>query len=417
VSRTIAVIVKGYPRLSETFIAEELHGLERCGFDVRIVSLRRPTDPAIHPVHREIAAPVLYLPEYLHDAPARTFRAWRAVRSLPGYGHAQAVWLADLRRDPTRNRVRRFGQAVVLAHELATDVEHLHAHFLHTPASVARYASLIKGLPWSCSAHAKDIWTSPEWEKREKLRSLDWLVTCTRAGAEHLAALAPEEGKVELVYHGLDLARFPPPRAPRPSIDGRDAAKPVRILSVGRLVEKKGYADLLAALAALPSDLHWRFVHVGGGPLLGELKRQATRADIGGRIEWLGARPRDEVLKQYRWSDLFALASRVSRDGDRDGLPNVLVEAASQGLACVSTTAGAAGELIEPGVNGLLVAPGNPFELRMALERLIREPVLRARFGAAGQRRVRSTFAFEPGLERIALKLGLASCALRSTHR
>jgi glycosyltransferase involved in cell wall biosynthesis len=191
----------------------------------------------------------------------------------------------------------------------------------------------------------------------------------------------------------------------------------VRILSVGRLVEKKGYADLLAALAALPSDLHWRFVHVGGGPLLGELKRQATRADIGGRIEWLGARPRDEVLKQYRWSDLFALASRVSRDGDRDGLPNVLVEAASQGLACVSTTAGAAGELIEPGVNGLLVAPGNPFELRMALERLIREPVLRARFGAAGQRRVRSTFAFEPGLERIALKLGLASCALRSTHR
>jgi glycosyltransferase involved in cell wall biosynthesis len=417
VSRTIAVILKGYPRLSETFIAEELHGLERRGFDIRIVSLRRPTDPAIHPVHREIAAPVLYLPEYLHEAPARTFRAWRAARSLPSYEYAREAWLSDLRRDPTRNRIRRFGQAVVLAHELSSDVEHLHAHFLHTPASVARYASLITGLPWSCSAHAKDIWTTPEWEKREKLRSLDWLVTCTRVGAEHLAALAPDDGKIELVYHGLDLARFPPPTTPRPNRDGRSAAERVRILSVGRLVEKKGYADLLAALAALPSDLHWRLVHVGGGPLFGELKRQATRADIGGRIEWLGARPRNEVHEQYRRADLFALAPRVSRDGDRDGLPNVLVEAASQGLACVSTTAGGVTELIEPGVNGLLASPGSAFELRAALERLIREPVLRARFGAAGQRRVRSAFAFEPGLERIAAKLGLAPCALRSTHR
>jgi len=417
VSRTIAVIVKGYPRLSETFIADELRGLERCGFDIRIVSLRRPTDSAIHPVHREIAAPVLYLPEYLHDAPARVFRAWRVVKSLPGYGDARGAWLADLKRDPSRNRTRRFGQAVVLAHELSPDVEHLHAHFLHTPASVARYASLILGLPWSCSAHAKDIWTSPEWEKRDKLRSLEWLVTCTRAGAEHLAALASEADKVELVYHGLDLVSFPPPSTQNSSRDGRDAANPVRILSVGRLVEKKGYADLLAALAALPSGLNWRLAHVGGGPLLRELKRHAARVGIGERIEWLGALPRDEVLDQYRRSDLFVLASRVSKDGDRDGLPNVLVEAASQGLACVSTTAGAARELIEPGANGLLVAPGNPIELSKALERLIREPALRAHFGAAAQRRVRIAFDFEPGLERIAAKLGLAPCALHSTHR
>lgn len=416
-SRTIAVIVKGYPRLSETFIADELRGLERCGFDIRIVSLRRPTDSTIHPVHREIAAPVLYLPEYLHDAPARVFRAWRVIKSLPGYGDARGAWLADLKRDPSRNRTRRFGQAVVLAHELSPDVEHLHAHFLHTPASVARYASLILGLPWSCSAHAKDIWTSPEWEKRDKLRSLEWLVTCTRAGAEHLAALASEADKVELVYHGLDLARFPPPSTQNSSRDGRDAANPVRILSVGRLVEKKGYADLLAALAALPSGLNWRLAHVGGGPLLRELKRHAARVGIGERIEWLGALPRDEVLDQYRRSDLFVLASRVSKDGDRDGLPNVLVEAASQGLACVSTTAGAARELIEPGANGLLVAPGNPIELSKALERLIREPALRAHFGAAAQRRVRIAFDFEPGLERIAAKLGLAPCALHSTHR
>ena len=99
------------------------------------------------------------------------------------------------------------GQALVLAHELPAEVDGIHAHFLHTPASVARYAARIRGLPWSCSAHAKDIWTSPEWDKAEKLAECRWLVTCTRVNAEHLASLAPAGATVELVYHGLDLAR------------------------------------------------------------------------------------------------------------------------------------------------------------------------------------------------------------------
>jgi glycosyltransferase involved in cell wall biosynthesis len=267
VAAPIAVILKGYPRLSETFIAQELAALERHGLELRIVSLRRPTDPARHPIHDEIAAPVLYLPEYLHEAPLRVLAAWRSARRLPGYAAARRAFLADLRRDPTRNRLRRFGQALVLACELPRGCARLHAHFLHTPASVARYASLLTGLPWSCSAHAKDIWTIPEWEKREKLAALDWLVTCTRAGAEHLAALAPRRQRVELVYHGIDLARFPPPPAARKPRDGRDPRDPVIILSVGRLVAKKGYGELLEALARLPASLQWRLVHIGGGAL------------------------------------------------------------------------------------------------------------------------------------------------------
>ena len=429
----VAVIVKGYPRLSETFIAQELAGLERRGLALHIVSLRRPTDPARHPVHREIAAPLHYLPEYLHDEPLRVARAWHAARSLPGYLSAKRAWRADLRRDPTRNRIRRFGQALVLAHELPRGVERLYAHFLHTPASVARYASLLTGIPWSCSAHAKDIWTMPEWEKREKLAALDWLVTCTRAGAEHLAALAPDAHKIELLYHGLDLGRMPPP-PPRPPRDGGDPGDPVVILSVGRLVEKKGYADLLAALARLPPQLHWRFVHVGGGPLARKLGRQAARSGIAARITWLGPQPHDQVMAEYRRADLFALACRTAPDGDRDGLPNVLLEAQGQGLACLSTTAGAVPELIEAGETGLLSPPGEVDALAAALERLVRAPRLRARLGAAGARRVREAFACGPGLARLAAKLGTASggreaalapamaeepapCALRSTRR
>jgi glycosyltransferase involved in cell wall biosynthesis len=417
VTGTVAVVLKGYPRLSETFIAQEIAGLERRGLRLHIVSLRRPTDPAVHPVHREIAAPVLYLPEYLHEAPLRVLRAWRAARKMSGYRSARQAWLRDLRRDPTPNRVRRFGQALVLARELPPGIARLHVHFLHTPASVARYASLLTGLPWSCSAHAKDIWITPAWEKREKLASLDWLVTCTRLGAEHLRSLAADPDKVALVYHGLDLARFPPPPAARPPRDGRDPDDPVTILSVGRLVAKKGYDDLLAALAKLPPALHWRLVQVGGGALAAPLREQAARSGLADRIRWLGPQPQDAVIARYREADLFVLASRVAADGDRDGLPNVLLEAQSQGLACLSTTAGAIAELIEPEVTGLLAPPGDVDALAQGLERLIRTPPLRARLAAAGAARVRQAFAFEPGLERLAAKFGLATTELPETTR
>ena len=122
----------------------------------------------------------------------------------------QQFW-RDLRRDPTRNRVRRLGQACVLARELAPEVTHIHVHYLHTPASVARYAALLSGRTWTYSAHAKDIWTTPSWEKREKLADALWGVTCTAYGAGHLRALAPTAERVTLAYHGLDLGRFPGP--------------------------------------------------------------------------------------------------------------------------------------------------------------------------------------------------------------
>jgi glycosyltransferase involved in cell wall biosynthesis len=393
----IAFVLKGYPRLSETFIAQEILALERRGLDITIVSLRHPTDERRHPIHREIRAAILYLPEYLYQEPLRILRGWRAARRLPGYAAARRAWLRDLRRDPTANRVRRFGQALVLARELAPAVAHLHAHFLHTPASVARYAALLRGLPWTGSAHAKDIWTTPDWEKREKLADCRWLVTCTATGAAHLAALAPQ-GRVTLLYHGLDFARFPPPPP-------RAACGPVRILSVGRAVAKKGYDDLLAALALLPRELDWRFIHIGGGALLDGLRRAAQRHGIANRIEWRGAQPQDSVLAAYREADLFVLASRIAADGDRDGLPNVLMEAQSQGVACIATATPGISELIEDGVNGLLAPPDAPAALAESIACLIREPALRRRLAAAGEQHVRARFAMQHGIAELAQKL------------
>ncbi|MEQ8651714.1 MAG: glycosyltransferase family 4 protein [Kiloniellales bacterium] len=396
--QSLAVVLKGYPRLSETFIAQELLGLERAGLRLHLYSLRAPTDPTRHPIHDEIQAPVTYLPEYLHKAPWRVLAAWWRQRRRPGYRQAFAAFLRDLKRDRTRNRVRRFGQGLVLADSLEADCGRLYAHFLHTPASATRYAALVTGLPWCCSAHAKDIWTTPEWEKREKLAELDWLVTCTAFGHEHLAALAPVPERVGLVRHGLDLSRFPKWQRDVGEADGAAGGR-VRLLSVGRAVAKKGYDDVLDALAALPQDLDWQLTHIGGGSESERLKARAQELGLEGRIIWRGAQPQSAVLEAYRNADLFLLASKVADDGDRDGLPNVLMEAQSQALACLATELPGIEELITDGETGALVPPAAPAALSTALEALIRDPAERFRLGQAGQQRLRRDFDAGPCLE------------------
>jgi len=404
----IVFLLKGYPRLSETFIAQEIRGLETRGVRIRIIALRRPTDRKTHPIVSEIRAPVSYLPEYLYQEPKRVLSGWRHARRLAGYPEALKAWLRDLMRDPTPNRGRRFGQALVLAAELPPNVCCLHAHFLHTPASVARYAALIAGRPWSVSAHAKDIWTLPEWEKREKLAACSWLVTCTDMGAAHLSALAPGKHKVAMLRHGLDLERFPAPTVARPKRDGQNSRDPVVILTIGRAVEKKGLDDVLSALALLAPGLAWRLVHLGGGPLLPALKRQAASLGLAQRIDWQGPQGQPEVLAALRAADLFVHAGRVARDGDRDGLPNVLMEAASQGLAVAAADAGAVRELVSDGETGLLVPSGDPPALANAIARLIGDPMLRVRLGAAARARIERDFDHRPALDWLAARFRLA---------
>ena len=394
-------LLKGYPRLSETFIAQEILGLEHAGLAIDIVSLRRPTDKRVHPVNGEIKAPVAYLPEYLHEEPARVARALLAALPRRAFWALLPGFFRDFSRDFSRNRLRRLGQALVLAREMPEETRALHAHFIHTPASVALYCARLTGLPFTLSAHAKDIWTTPDRELAQKLAAARWAVTCTRSGRDHLNTLAPPDRPVQLVYHGLDLTRFSPMTAPRSARDGGAQGPPVEILSVGRAVEKKGFDTVLAALGLLAPALNWRWTHIGGGALTGALGAQAQALDLTGRVTFLGAQDQTAVLAAYRASDIFALPCRIAEDGDRDGLPNVLVEAQSQGLACVSTPVSAVPELIEAGVTGLLVAPDDAPALAAALTALICDPALRRRLGDAGARRVRADFGHDGGIARL----------------
>ena len=402
----VAVVVKCWPRLSETFIAQEMAGLEARGLKLVIYSLRLPTDPAIHPVHARVKAPIAYLPEYLKNDPMRVLRAWWKARKLPGYKVARARFLKDLVRDRTSNRIRRFGQGMVLAAEMPQSVQRLYAHFLHTPSSATRYAALTRGIPWSASAHAKDIWTSQEWELKSKLLDIDWLITCTRFALARLKQLVPDENRLRLVYHGLDLANLPTPPTAHTRRDGSDPNDPVIILSVGRRVAKKGYDDLLEALSRLPKDLHWRFEHIGAGVLGDTFEAMAQKLGIGDRCIWHGARPQAEVFAAYKRADIFVLASKTAADGDQEGMPNVLQEAGYQRMAIVSTRSAAIGEFVRDGDNGLMADPAAPDQLAAALEKAARDPDLRARFGDRANEIVRTRFSYEAGMDWIAGALG-----------
>ena len=388
----LAIVLKGYPRLSETFIAQEILNLERNGFMVLLISLRHPTDKKTHPIHDEIKAEVNYLPEYLYQQPLRIWRCWRIAKTLSGYKQAFKTFLKDLRRDRSANRIRRFGQALVLAAELPAQFTNLYAHFLHTPASVTRYAAIMRGIPWAVSAHAKDIYTSSQWEIREKLDDCQWLTTCTQANTAFLSPLTQDANKVFLNYHGLDLSRF---SQGEPNFSHRDGARsddPVVLLSVGRAVEKKGYDGLLHALSTIDPAIHWKFIHIGGGGLLKDLNTLAQQLDIAGNIEWLGAQSQETVLSHYQSADIFVLNSCIDQHGDRDGLPNVIVEAQSQGLPVVSTNISGIPELIQHQYNGLLVQSGDADALAENITMLIQSPKLRQQYGHAGKDRVFNEF-------------------------
>ncbi|MEJ8474009.1 glycosyltransferase family 4 protein [Roseibium algae] len=398
----IAVVVKGYPRLSETFIAQEILGLERRGIPILIVALRKPYDPFIHELHRQISAEVMYLPEYVKDDPARVAKAKRWAEKQPTHAAAKALFEADYAQEHNAGRQRRWAQGCVFAHELPEDISWIHTHYLHTPCSVSRYAAHLSGRGWSFSAHAKDIWTSEEWDLRTKLDDAAWGVTCTGVNVDHLKNLSADPSKVELVYHGLDFTGFPEPKVTPSLRDG--SSDPVQVLSVGRAVEKKGYDDLLHAMAKLPKDLNWHFTHIGGGELSDELKQMSDKLGLSERISWKGAQPREEVIKACSEADLFTLPSKLAKSGDRDGLPNVLMEAQSMGLCCLSTQVSAIPELIMDGTTGRLVPPADRQSLAAALMELIANPSLRDRLGRAAAAHVRKEFASAPGLDHLAAK-------------
>ncbi len=187
------------------------------------------------------------------------------------------------------------------------------------------------------------------------------------------------------------MSRFPE-AADHSARDGSDANDPIRLLTVGRAVAKKGIDTLLDALALLPEELQWRWTHIGGGPLRETLRAQASQLGLIDRCEFLGGRPQEEVIAAYVDGDLFVLPCRIDRTGDRDGLPNVMVESLALALPVISTPMSGIVELVHDGENGLLVPSDDPRRLADAIAKLTRAPRQRQAYGKAGSATARKKF-------------------------
>ncbi len=394
----LGMILKGYPRISETFISNEILLLEGLGFAIRIFSMRRPRESFSHASVKRIRAAADYLPQELLRslAPLVLHNLRLALRRPRAYRQALAVALARLRRTRKAATLKHLLQAGYLVERLlpGTGVAHLHAHFAHSPASVAMFASRLSGLPFSFTAHAKDIYTSDPSQLREKIGLARFVVTCTEYNRDHLLRIgrggrygAPVRTPVYRVYHGIDPGLFragagePAERRPGPR----------RILTVARIIAKKGLPTVYHALRRLRDQgLAFRHTLIGDGDPRERqaLEGLARRRGIDDVVERLGTQPHEVVLDHYRRADLFVLGCRVAANGDRDGIPNVLAESMAMGVPVVATRVSAIPELVEDGVSGLLVPPGEPGPLAAAMARLLGDPALRHRVIAAARQRV-----------------------------
>lgn len=414
----VAYVMNAFPRLSETFIAHEIHQLERLGLGLRLYAVKHEPAPQVHPVVGRIQAPLTHLPR-AGSLSGSALLPWLA-RNLPAFWRDHALllrrhplrWAATLgtaahlawahrSRDAAgrlrlrKVHVKEFLQAGAVAADVLRrgDVGHLHGHFCHGVATITWLAARMAGLDYSFTAHAKDIYQrelNPGDLLERKMHGARFVATCTCANAGVLRLRHPRPQEVHAIYHGLDTDWFAPAPGPRPAADG---AAPL-VLAVGRFVEKKGFDQLVAACALLAArGLRFRTLIVGeDGPARAGVAAAVQAAGLQGQVQLLGPMTQDALRALYAQAHLFTLPCQVMDDGDRDGFPNVLAEAMAMGVPVVSTAISGIPELIDEGVHGLLVPPRDAAALADALARVLVEPGLRDRLAQQGRARICERF-------------------------
>lgn len=335
----VAVVLSGWPRVSEVFAVNELLALDRAGMLAAVFATKHGEAGPQQPETGALALPVEVLPE--------------------GDVDEQADVIA-----------RRIG---------GTDVAAIHGYFAHHPTAVAAAAARQLGIPYGFSAHALDVRKVAQPALSERVRDAA-LVVCCNADAD--AGLRAAGATPRLLRHGVDLSRFPVTPAP--------GGSPLTLLSVGRLVEKKGFDVLLAAMEML--DRPYRLRIVGTGPLQETLQAGVQARGLADRVELVGRATHETLPAEYAAADIVVVPSVVDSRGDRDGLPNVVLEAMASGRPVVGTDVGAISTAVHDGVTGLVVAPCDPEQISHAVTQLIDDAGLRRRLGTAARRAVKSRF-------------------------
>ena len=386
-SPRVAYILLWFPEPTQTFILDEVNTLVGLGMDLSVFTLYGP-----RPSHRLAGMAPVQAPVY-HLGVA----SWREV--LRGHVHLRRDWGPGSAEFLRRVLVRRWrsletaGEALWAAlagvhlagHFQAESITHIHAPWANGPATAAWVASGLSGIPFSFCGHAHDIYP-PDGALAEKLKAASFVRTISQANCRYLTDLVPEAaGKIVHITYGAPLAASP--RLPR------ESTPPFQLLALGRLVEKKGFPVLLAACRYLQEwgvDFHLSLA--GDGPQRHRLVGLVQEYALGDRVSFLGHVPHNQVPELFRQADLFVMPCQVARGGDRDGLPNVILEALALQVPVVATDVNGVNEAVLPGETGWLVPPEKPRLLAQALREALSQPEEAQRRAQAGRELVGREF-------------------------
>jgi glycosyltransferase involved in cell wall biosynthesis len=438
-SLVVGYIMKGYPRISETFILNEIHQLEKMGLRLHVFSVKGSDSREQHTIVKRIKAGATYTPEdtSVTDAP---FGAWLAA-NLPRYAGSH---LRLLRRRPKtylqtffytlfglslsvsfgrwpywkRAFLKDFLRAGYIALRVLQHgrIGHLHGHFCHGSTTMTMLVSHMTGIPFSFTAHAKDIYLpklNPGDLLPVKIEKAEFVATCTSANRVYLEQFNHTGTPIHTIYHGLDTHLFT-------AVTGVTAVTPVEheqqtptILAVGRFVAKKGFAYLVRACRLLQDQGYDFHCHIVGEPdeQTEPIKKLVQELGLENRVSLQGAVTQTELKEIYAAATVFALPCHIVPNGDRDGIPNVLVEAMAMALPVVTTAISGIPELVDHQVNGLLTPPEDPVALAEALAQLLANPALRRQLGRAARQKVRQSFDSQQTT--VALKLLFSTCLER----
>ncbi len=345
----VGYVLKRFPNLSQTFIFNEILELERQGVHVEIISLRAPRSELTHSALKNLKAPVTYIDDAATSSVADDVAAWAKAKQL----------------------------------------QHLHAHFATSAAETAMQAAKLAKINYSFTAHARDIFHQKTDQKAlaERMRHTHFVVTVSDYNRDFLNKLLEKyscQGNVRRLYNGLDLGALRPSQAmPEPGL----------IVSIGRLVPKKGMAFLVEACAVLcDRNINFRTVIIGDGEERKALADKVSKLGLENRVTLVGAMAQSDVVDYLSRAEVFALPCIIADDGDVDGLPTVILEAMALGIPVVSTRLVGIPEMIVHEQNGLLVEQQQTAALADAQQCLLESDELKANYRQQSLERMEELF-------------------------
>lgn len=376
--KTLAYVLKGYPRISETFISNEILLLEKEEFNLHLFSMRHPREKFCHPSVEEIKAEVTYLPsEFTGNWMKLLIPQLTAFTAHPKNYLKTLLYTAKLfvkkRKVATLKHFLQAGFLCATVKREGIDIGHLHGHFAHSPTSVTLFASMMSGIPFSFTAHAKDIYTSSKASLQEKMKRADFLATCTGYNNTYLSDVKGGiTCPINTIYHGINLDLF------KNNSKRVDTTAPYKILTIARMTAKKGLPTLYRSLAQLRDEgLEFSHTLIGDGDDREKTEQLIKKLGLTEHCTLLGTKTHKDVLEEFLQADLFVLSSQIAKNGDRDGVPNVLVESLAMSIPALSTNVSAIPELIHHKKTGYLVEPENIQELVDGIRAMLTDTALR----------------------------------------